>query len=219
MHISLEHAAEGPPFECCVFCCAEIHPEVRPSWSISVLVCVSSPQRQTFVEHQCYTPESGSARTCVRGYPSGSGEVCGLWQLTRILRFVCCSTRYSYYNNTILTPKAGSPGHLWSYQTQHMCRRLANTHHTSCRTQTIPHTSERGGGISCTRRTPARSISLTTHDSPLSSAREVRPPRRLQARQRHTQTTPHTFERVAVASAARDRRLRAASALRRATLF
>jgi len=43
-----------------------------------------------------------------------------------------------------------------------MCRRLANTHHTSCRTQTIPHTSERGGGISCTRRTPARSISLAT---------------------------------------------------------
>jgi len=43
-----------------------------------------------------------------------------------------------------------------------MCRRLANTHHTSCRTQTIPHTSERSGGISCTRRTPARSISLTT---------------------------------------------------------
>ena len=66
------------------------------------------------------------------------------------------------YIYTILTPKAGSPGHLWSYQTQHMCRRLANTHHTSCRTQTISHTSERGGGISCTRRTPARSISLTT---------------------------------------------------------
>ena len=64
--------------------------------------------------------------------------------------------------NTILTPKAGSPGHLWIYQTQHMCRRLANTHHTSCRTKTITHTSERGGGISCTRRTPARSISLTT---------------------------------------------------------
>ena len=63
---------------------------------------------------------------------------------------------------TILTPKAGSPGHLWSYQTQHMCRCLANTHHTSCRTQTTPHTSERGNGISCTRPTPARSISLTT---------------------------------------------------------
>ena len=43
-------------------------------------------------------------------------------------------------------------GHLWSYQTQHMCRRLANTHHTS----------ERGSGISFTRPTPARSISLTT---------------------------------------------------------
>jgi len=53
-------------------------------------------------------------------------------------------------------------GHLWSYQTQHMCRRLANTHHTSCRTQTTPHTSERGSGISFTRPTPARSISLTT---------------------------------------------------------
>ena len=64
--------------------------------------------------------------------------------------------------STILTPKAASPGHLWSYQTQYMCRRLANTHHTSCRTQTTPHTSERGSGISSTRPTPARSISLTT---------------------------------------------------------
>jgi len=53
-------------------------------------------------------------------------------------------------------------GHLWSYQTQHMCRRLANTHHTSYRTQTTQHTSERGSGISFTRPTPARSISLTT---------------------------------------------------------
>jgi len=59
------------------------------------------------------------------------------------------------------------------------------------------------------------------HDSPLSSAREVQQPRHLQAQQRHTRTTPHTFEREAVASAsaARDPRLRAASASRRATSF
>jgi len=155
------------------------------------------------------------------------------------------------YIYTILTPKAGSPGHLWSYQTQHMCRQLANTHHTSCRTQTTPHTSERGSGISCTRPTPARSISLTTRhflllvkcgrrvvcrlgsgthrplhthlsvwqwhqlhatdactqhqprDAPPCSDRDERPPRRLRARQR----------------AARDRRLRAASALRLTTCF
>ena len=109
-------------------------------------------------------------------------------------------------------------GHLWSYQTQHMCRRLANTHHTSCRTQTTPHTSERGSGISFTRPMPARSISLTTRHYLLL----VKCSRHVICRLNSgTQTTPHTFEREAVASAlaARDRRLRAASASRRATLF
>jgi len=98
--------------------------------------------------------------------------------------------------NTILTPKAGSPGHLWSYQTQHMCRRLANTHHTSFRTQITPHTSERGGGISCTRPTPARSISLTTRHFLLL----VKCSRRVVCRlDSGTHRPLHTFERVAVA--------------------
>ena len=71
---------------------------------------------------------------------------------------------YIYHTDTegCAPRKSLELGHLWSYQTQHMCRRLANTHHTSCRTQTTPHSSERGSGISFTRPTPARSISLTT---------------------------------------------------------
>jgi len=83
------------------------------------------------------------------------------------------------------------------------CHLQARQRHT----QTSPHTFKRGSGISCTRLTPARSISLTTRHLLLL----VKRGRRVVCRRGSGTHRPlHTHLGVAVTSAARDRRLRAA---------